>query len=188
MKKILTLILFLCLSACFGGVSPTSQFYTLESVSNVKPLSDKKITIGIGGPDIPSYLDRTQMVFNDGANVTISETHRWVESFGKLFSSIVINDMNAYLPNAIIQNKMLSVQPSKINVSIQVSQFSAKLNSDVLMSVLWTISDEDENVLSQQRATLKANAGSSYAEYSSSVSRLAGQLAEKISKSLLSHF
>ena len=42
MKKILTLILFLCLSACFGGVSPTSQFYTLESVSNVNTLSDKK--------------------------------------------------------------------------------------------------------------------------------------------------
>ena len=102
MKKIV-FIVFLLLTACFGGYSKPTKFYNLLSYKN-KVISNKIISINIEPINIPSYLDRPQIITigSQPTELNISETNRWAEPLNIAMQRALIQDLQSSLPNAMI--------------------------------------------------------------------------------------
>lgn len=74
------------------GVSPSPQYYLLESPANMAlvnpPVSPplENLSLGIGPVLIPGYLDRPQIVTRTGQNtLDVNPFHRWGESLERQF-------------------------------------------------------------------------------------------------------
>ncbi|MBR3605309.1 MAG: membrane integrity-associated transporter subunit PqiC, partial [Candidatus Gastranaerophilales bacterium] len=63
-----TLCSLILLNGCLGGVSATPQFFTLQNESNISVVSNQKISVGVLPVKVPDYLDKPQIVLNNGTN------------------------------------------------------------------------------------------------------------------------
>ena len=75
-KKVVCVVSLFFMTGCFGGYSPESTFYTLQSIENVMPLSQTTLSLGVDLPELPEYADRPQIVSVSSVNseLNIDET------------------------------------------------------------------------------------------------------------------
>ena len=105
MKRVVCAISLFLVTGCFGGYSPESTFYALQTIENVTPLSQTNMLVGVDLPELPEYVDRPQIVSFSSASseLNIDETNRWGEDLDIMLQRIIAADLRAYLPKAGIK-------------------------------------------------------------------------------------
>ena len=182
MKKLILISIFAFITGCISAPTATPEnYYTLQSI-NSESLSNKTISIGLESPNIPSYLDKSQIIIEDkdASILQINEKERWIEPFGKLLERTIINDFYAYLPNAIISNPLINSEKTDYNVSIQINKLNGPLNGTITLDAIYTIQNNKASKSTQKRVVLTEQTGPTYTDFTYSQSKLIDELVKQI--------
>lgn len=185
MKKFMSLVLILAVSACVGTSKP-SKFYSLQGISRVEttPVSQAKITIGVEEVKIPDYLDKPQIVtFKDNSvEMGFSEVNRWSEALSTMMQRTIANDMSAYLPKAIVKARNLSRENFDYVVFVEVDKFDGAFDDKVQLKAWWYALNRDNKIVVRERAEFSLPAGDNYDELVRAESRLVAELSQQIAQ------
>ena len=186
MKKLKILFVSLLLiTGCLGGYSPESKFYSLQSTSNVDPVSQKKISIGIDDIILPDIADRPQIVVSkkDSPEVIISETNRWSESLDTMIQRVLGADISAYLPQATVKNKELN-ETFTVVISVEIVQFKMTEDQSATLEAWWYILDKFGTRTYRQKFVGETEIGRSFDSFVEAESKLLSSLAKEIAKKI----
>lgn len=190
MKKICCAISLFFLSACFGGYSPESKFYRLQSVENISPLSNKNISVGVDLPELPEYADRPQIVSfaKNGAKINIDETNRWGEDLDIMLQNVIAADLRAYLPKSNIKAKTSLLEKFKYAVNITITKFEMIENDKVYFEALWNIkSGNSLNIINKGKTALDKNIENGYDDYVAAMNDMIAQMCGQIAQSIIKY-
>lgn len=187
MKKILAITILTFLTGCFSAPTATTEnYYTLQSTQST-PLSMKNISISLNSPDIPSYLNKSQVIVEDANSslLQINEKERWIEPFGKLLERTITNDFYTYLPNAVIFNPAISLQKTDYNISIQINKLSGALNGTITLDAVYTIQNNKTKNSYQKRITLTKECGATYLDFTIVQGTLVNDMVKQIATTII---
>lgn len=186
MKRFLAFVAgIMLLSGCIGGYSPMSKFYTLVGETDITPVSETKISVGVLPVQIPDYLNRPQIILNGvGNQMDLSETNRWIDSLTDLAQSALIFDLQQALPKAFVKTKGYDNAKYNRLVQVEVAQMDGKINGTALLSVWWHVQNMNGRELYRTRFEATAPAGDSYETYAQAQSELWKRLAVEIASYL----
>ena len=188
MKKIVCILGFFLLSGCFGGYSPESKFYTIQSIENVVKVSDKNISVGVNLPELPEYADRPQFVsFSDnGAEINIDELNRWGEDLDIMLQRVIAADLRAYLPKANIKAKTSLLEKFRYEVSVTVTKFEMVEDNEAYFEALWNIKNTGSlTIIQKGKTSLNMKIENNTDGYSKAMSEMIALMSEEIAKSLV---
>lgn len=188
MKKWSILAVVLFLSACVGAKSSPSHFYQLQAADGaVKPVSEKRLDVGIEEAFVPKYLDRPQIVTMtaDSSELKMSEFYRWAEPLSSSFSRVLADDISPYLPKSVIKYKTLGSEDFTYTITVEINKIDAVFGQKLEMDVWWTVYKNNNTVI-RERSRLSVPLGDSYENLADSLSgainEMARQIAVKLSK------
>lgn len=186
-KNIVYVICVFLLSGCFGGYSPESRFYTLQSVENVKKVSDKNISVGVDLPELPEYADRPQFVsFSaNGSKINIDELNRWGEDLDIMLQRVIAADLRLYLPNANVKAKTSLLEKFRYIVDVTITKFEMIEDSEAYLEALWSIKNGSLlNIMRKGKTSLNMKIEDETEGYSLAMSEMIALMSEQIAKSL----
>ena len=188
MKKLFLLIATMTIiTSCISApTAKTENYYTLQPIQST-PITTKNISIGLMPVDIPSYLDKPQIIVqsNNSAIFQINEKERWIERFGKLVDRTVTNDLYSYIPNALISNPLIDEENSEYNVSIQINKIGGALNNTLSLEAVYTIQNNKTSKTIQKRVMLNEKTGPSYIDYADTISKLINEMVKQIATEIV---
>ena len=183
----MTLFSLIVLSACFGGVSTPAQFYTLQNESDISVISNQKISIGVLPVQVPDYLDKPQIVLNNGINqMTISETNRWIGSLSDVAQRTLINDIQKMLPNAFVKTKGYDDENYSRIIRVEIDKMSGVLGKEASLSVWWSILNNNGKEIYRSRFSGLEQINNSYESYTQGQSILWVKLSRQIARYIIS--
>ena len=185
---------FFLLAGC-GSVSPT-HFYQLSSLPYLsteegQALVEKHDVVGIGPVDIPSYVDRTQLVIRAGeTKLERLEFDRWAEPLSHNLMRVLVENVSQLLSRRRVTvlgwDDGLSLD---YRIRIEFTQFDFTKTGNVSLVARWIISGKD----SQETLAIKTSRFTSSGipgDYSSLVLEMSGHvesLSREIANALTSH-
>ncbi|MGN0929544.1 MAG: membrane integrity-associated transporter subunit PqiC [Alphaproteobacteria bacterium] len=182
MKKILLIAILTFITGCMSTpIAKTENYYTLQAVQS-EPVSLKNISISLNSPDIPSYLNKSQVIIENANSsiLQINEKERWIEPFGKLLERTITNDLYTYIPNATISNPAISLEKTDYNISIQINKLGGPLNGTLTLDAMYTIQNNKTKNTSQKRMILNEKCGSTYLDFTTTLSKLVNDMVKQI--------
>jgi len=156
------LFLILVLVGCFGGKSPSVEYYHLASIEQIDPgavaTAQLEITLGVGPVTVPDYLKKPQIATRQGENrYQFDDFHRWAGVIEKDLASVVGNNLGFLLgtDRVIFFPWIHSFKPD-YRVVIEVIQFDSNLNGDAVLSARWAVSDlSGKEILTSGKSDLR---------------------------------
>lgn len=181
MKKFVILSAVFMLAGCLSTSLP-SQFYMLEAENGQTPVSQTNLSIGIEPVKIPGYLDKPQIVLAkiNSPEMQLSETQRWAEALSSMMQRTLAYDMGQYLPKSFIKSKTYGTEKFTYTVFVEVSAMDGILGDQAVLSVWWSIINNDGKIIAREQSSLKLTLGNSYADYVAVQSKLVNDLSEQI--------
>lgn len=188
--------LFAALALCtplLGGCgkSAPTRFYTLAPM----PLSQDAPeaqggqagqpcrSLGIGPVDFPPYLDRNQIVTQNGSHqMHVADFAQWIEPLQDNFKRTLIADLAGITCGKplVLFPWPAGVRPD-VQVAIQVRRFDGELGGEAVLQADWSVLDSAGQALAWETTQLKETpAGPDYAQLASAQSRLVARLAQAI--------
>ena len=186
------LAIILILTGC--GTTPPSKFYMLESMPEDEAIQassgrQSDVHIGIGPIKFADYLDRTQIVTRtDGAEVKLSETHRWAEPLRDNFGRILAENLSK-----LLHTDEITLHPSRswseidYQVLVNVWRFDASAQGKVSLVANWSLRGKGGS----QRLTMKKSvfsadveSAASYADIVRALSETVGMLSHEIARAI----
>lgn len=191
--RVVVVIAVLALSAC-GGTQP-SRFYMLTGLAPPAREAPGEVAdgvaIGIGPVKFAEYLERKAIVrFRNGSEIYVAEGHRWAESLRENFTRVLAGNLSVLLETRRV---VVYPWPGKLapdyRVSIEVQQFNAGPDNDVILVALWSVIDTQTDPIDQlgvfEKSVIREPAESG--EYSAIVaahSRAVEQLSREIATTI----
>jgi uncharacterized lipoprotein YmbA len=161
----LTAAMFI-LSSC--GTTPPSSFYMLEAMPVTEAVQvsagNKTDThIGIGPVRFAGYLDTTRIVTRqEGAELKLSDTHRWAEPLNDNFARILAQNLSI-----LLATDKVSLYPSRnwseidYQIVVNVWQLDASSQGKVTLVANWSIRDKnDSELLTMKKSVFSTNVNS----------------------------
>ena len=186
------LAIILLLNGC--GTTPQSKFYMLESMPENEAIaasSDRRndVHIGIGPIQFADYLGRTQIVTRtDGAEVKLSETHRWAEPLKDNFGRILAENLSN-----LLNTEKVSIHPSRnwseidYQVLVNVWRFDASTQGKASLVANWSIRGKGgSQLLTMNKSVFSANMepAASYADIVHALSETVEMLSHEITQAI----
>lgn len=187
MKKIFGILSLFFVSGCFGGYSPDSTFYTLKTFSEVTPLSQTTLSLGVDVPELPEYVDRPQIVsfLEDNAELNIDETNRWSDDLDVMIQRVIAADLRAYLPKAAIKPRTSLLEKYKYILNVSVERFDL-LKDKAYFEALWSVkSGSSFNVVYKGKTSLEMPIDDGYNKYINAMSKMISQMSKQIAQKLI---
>lgn len=185
MKKIVSLVLALLVSACVGTSRP-AKFYSLQGISSQDgaAVSNVQMTIGIEEVKIPDYLDKPQIVTvkDNSVELGFSEMNRWSEALSAMMQRTIAADMSVYLPRSVVKARNLSRETFDYVVFVEVDKFDGAFDNQVHLRAWWYALNRDGKIVVRERGEFSQPAGDSYDELVRAESRLTAELARQIAQ------
>ncbi len=177
----------LLLSACFGGTTPPSQFYTLEPQMTTPVSETVAVSVGIDRIRLPYSLERPQMVTNetDAPDMTLSEFNRWIEPLPSLIQRTVITDLAQALPKSVVKDKSFSREKFTYAVQIDIVQLNTVLGSEAGLLAWVTIENAQGEPVTRLKVLEAVPVGKTYADMASAQSQLMNRLAQQIAQAIV---
>lgn len=147
---LVTVVFFACTMLMGCGSTPSTRYYQLHAASAYDSGSDRtgdkaKTIVGVGPVEIPSYVDRTQMVIRVGeTEVERLEFERWAEPLEQNLTRVLIENISQLLSSrgfTIVRwDDELSLDS---RVRVEVTKFDMTITGDVSLLVRWILSGKD---------------------------------------------
>lgn len=185
-KTVLAIGVLILLSACFGGYSPSSNFYRLTAMGQAKQTFSSKQSVAVLKVGLPEYLDRPQMVLLDekSPQMEIAEFHRWGEDLGVMIQRKVAADLGSYLPQAKIVAEQEEIQQANFDVKIEILRMDMMKQDEVILQAKWYIENAQGKVIANAQFHQTQKIDSSYANYALAVASLLEEMDEQIAQAI----
>jgi len=198
-SKILAVVaLWISFASC-AALAPRadpSSYYILSAVPEADFAAAKNtaaikanFSLGLGPIELPSYLDRQQIVTRSSTNrLSYAENDRWAAPLAESFSRVLAQNISHFLgPARVIQFPWQSNDAPNYQVKIEVLQFEADSDHEAWLTTRWSVIDRNKKILISQRSQLHRRAVSSSTEDSvKALSATLAVLSREIAKALLS--
>ncbi|WAK00405.1 PqiC family protein [Methylobacter sp. YRD-M1] len=149
-------VLFLSLTACIGGTTPSPQFYMLEPISGLeRPAGGaQKPVIILTSIRIPHYVDRPQIVTATGQNAyQLSELNRWAEALDHNIRRVLAQNLTTLVPAEVeFSSNPNTTERAKFRVSVNILEFHVDSQEQAGLKAQWQITRNDGMVLNQQES------------------------------------
>lgn len=189
---VLFFVLLILLHAGCARTQP-SRFYTLTAISDINTtipenLSGDGKTIGIGPVEIPSQLDRPQIVTLMGSNqLHLAEFDRWAGTLKENINSVIAENLSALLPDdQVYVFPWRSVKPVQYQVTIRILRFDAVPGETVTLDARWIILErEGRRMLLEQGSQIRIPfTGKGYEDIVSAHSRALKEFSREIAATI----
>jgi uncharacterized protein len=180
------------LAGCGSFFSPKpdySTFYLLSALPTSAaptPPPEPDLAMGVFSPDIPTYLERPQIVTRAGDNqVMLNDYQRWAEPFASGFSRVLAQDIGLLAGTSrVAVFPLTQTFDQEFEAYVLVFQFDGVPGGDVTLRARWRITGPGgkPNYVVQEsilHATASAS-GDNYKGYVAAMSGLVGDLARDI--------
>ena len=187
-KKVVCVVSLFFMTGCFGGYSPESTFYTLQSIENVMPLSQTTLSLGVDLLELPEYADRPQIVSVSSVNseLNIDETNRWGEDLDIMLQRVIAGDLRAYLPKGTIKPRTSLLEQYKYILNVSVVRFDMIKNNEAYLEALWSIKNGNTfDVIYKSKTTLSMPLKDGYNDYVNAMSEMVSQMCKQIAQKLI---
>ncbi len=187
MKKWIAVCFLFGLSACFGGVSAPSRFYTLSPVIQ-EPVSEKvTASVGIDRVQVARYLDRPQIITQTlgSLEISLSETNRWIEPLSNLVQRILSEDLANALPNAPVKMKTQGREDFSYVLSVDIIKMDTVFGEKASLEAWFLIQDRSGKVIARKKASEVVPVGTSFDDMAKAQSDLIGRLAVQIAREIV---
>lgn len=188
MKKIVYILsILILLTSCFGGRSKPSNFYNLVA-TETNILNNKiKLSIGIEPVNLPSYLDRSEIITikNNGTEINISDFNRWGDTLSTATQRVLIQDMSILLPKSIIKASTFTKSQFDYIIVISINKLEAKFNDKAYLDAYYDIYNKNGKSIIRERITLETTILDTYSDLAQKYSILLSQLSQKIATKII---
>ncbi len=188
MKKIAAVLICFLVSGCFGGYTQQSTFYNImiPDKEEVKPVSTKKLNVGVDTVLMPDYLDRPQIVVFEKQNpqMKVSETERWGEDLDDMTQRAIAADLSLYLPNSMVKSKVLLSEDFDWLVKVQVVRMDFVWGQKAVLQAWWSVVNSSGKIVKQQKFSNELPVGESFSEFVEAESTLLELMSSDIAVAL----
>lgn len=178
------------LSACIGGVSTPTQFYSLNSQylfnSNTTNNFDQDVSVGVESITLPDSINRPQIVTRENVHqIKIAEYHHWAgdlkDNMQKLLTSGLMKGLQS---NRIWQYPWPRNVNPKYQIRIDILNFEGAFGEGVVLNGTWSIvnSNNSTTVEVNSFSFSKPISNSTYLALVESMGQTVELLAEQIVK------
>ena len=187
MRKILLLVLtVICLSACWGGYSPDSNFYRLPMLNEPNQTFNTKKSVAVLKVGLPEYLDRPQMIMIDenSPKIEIAEFNRWGEDLASMIQRKTVADLCKYLPLSKIADSAEEVQKANWDIKIEIVRMDMVKQGKAIVEANWYISDNKGKIVQSGDFTKNKDIKTSYEDYAAAVADMLSEMNLEIAQNL----
>jgi uncharacterized lipoprotein YmbA len=177
----------------FGcATTPPPGFYLLAtSAPSQLPGFEKGLAVGVGPVQIPSHLDRNQIVSRVGATkLWLSEKDQWAEPLRDGFTRVLLITLGLDLDsNRIYAMPSRTRHDLDYQVAVDVLRFDGVLGQEVILGVRWALTSGDGDKILASKVSLvrEATAGNDYTAFVAAQSRAVTQLGHEIAETIKLH-
>jgi uncharacterized lipoprotein YmbA len=186
------LLLSLILTGCASVTH--FQYYTLKpvvtetSVADEAPAADEKTaySIGVAPVTIPGWMDRSNLVINDGGFELIRfDTHRWGESLPDGITRTLTQDLSLLFTHSdVIAGPWLRSEAPEVAVSVDIHNL-AWSDDTLTLNASWSFNqDRKRSRMMKELLTQPLAKGSSPDKIAEGFSYLLADLAHRIKQKL----
>ena len=173
----------LLLAAC----GSSDKYYRLSS-DGPAPVRAAGLSVGIGPVALPGYVDRAELVFQNGANeFQVPTTARWTGTLQENVLRALHDDVGRRLDSGnVLTYPFPPNVPMRYQVAVDVRQFHAISGGNAILECSWRVLDPDGGrVISRHNGSYQeAVSGDGYDPVVAAESQLLSQLADGIVRSL----
>jgi hypothetical protein len=194
-KTVTLVVMFipLLLAGC-GSSSQRVAYYTFNPISGMQteansPITDQKLTIGVGPVVIPQILDRPQIVTRSGPHkLNIDEFNRWAGRLDENFARVLAQNISS-----LLGTDQVAVYPwqtdftPRYRVALKINYFEGQWGKDVLLETVWSVTDQQNQPGPSMQKTVinePLSAEPDYealvASHSRAIAQLSREIAQKI--------
>jgi len=167
-KLVTTVLILLCsgILTVNGCSSKPTKFYVLTPLSKVQTipnrLNEDTLSIGVGPISLPDYVDRTQIVTNNGENeLVIDEFYRWAEPLSTNVSRVLRDNLATLLGTENINkypwNRFVHID---YQVAIEITRFDSVIGKEATIEARWVIlTDRGRNEILRKKSKITKKAG-----------------------------
>lgn len=194
---------------CFGGLflalvvllsnagcarTQPSRFYALTPVWESRPLTDEELfaegdRIGVGPVEIPSYLDRPQIVTQKGFHqVHLAEYDRWAGSLKENINTVIAENLSALLPGRqVFIFPWKSATEVRYQIVVRIIRFDPKPDEQVGLDAYWAVlGGESQKMLFDKTTHIRLPlSGKSYNDIVGVQSMALGELSREIAEAIM---
>ena len=144
-KTMFMLLAVMVLAGCvsFGDSRPTDYYLLSAQTGLTSPVSNSDAVLLVGPVDMPSYLDRPQIVSRgDGNQLVLGAFDRWSEPLGENVTRVLAEDLAGRLGvRNVYPFEANHLVPATVQVSIQFYRFDGTVGENVIIDARWQIVD-----------------------------------------------
>jgi uncharacterized protein len=186
-------VLFLALMVLIQtGCARTQQsrFYALNPISEIMiatpNLSMNGKNIGIGRVEIPSHLDRPQIVTQQGPHqIHLAEYDRWAFNLRENIKSVIAENLSNLLPDSNVYIlPWRGMRPIDHQITIRIMRFDTFPGETVFLEARWVLFEEDDRqILLEQGSQIQIPLpGEEYDDIVAVQSQAFGELSREIAE------
>jgi uncharacterized protein len=170
-----------------------ARFYALTSIPEIAIADPENLilngkTIGVGPVEIPSYLDRPQIVTLKGPHqFHMAEFDRWAGTLKENIGSVIAQNLSVLLPgDQVYVFPWRSVKPVQYQVTVRIMRFDAVPGDRVTLDARWMILErEGRQKLMEQRSRVRVPfSGKGYDDIVSAQSQALAELSRDIASAV----
>lgn len=188
MSRVAMVVLLIgVMSGC--GHSPPIRYVTLSAAPATAPLVTTQIQpVQLTAVHIPAELDRPEVVTQASANqLTIHDTDRWGAPLGQMMRRTLAQDLLTRLPAGSFVLPDAPAPPNTRTLVVTVLDYNAATSGTLTLQASWTLlSGRPSRATMTQQVTLTSDMTSGgAAAQASALSRVLGQLADRMAASIV---
>ena len=175
------------LAGCVGR-TPESSFYTFAPGTNcagddgacvthaVAPM-----TVDVARVRIAEYIDRPQMVTQDGVTVHMAQDNRWAEGLGPMVGRRLISELSTRLPAATVKDAAFAGVAPDRTVFVEIYQMDGTLGKTARLSAVYGIAKDGEPGR-PHAVNYVVPVGNTYADYATACGQMIDRMAAEIAR------
>lgn len=167
------------------GSSP-DKFYRLSATEAALSGSASGLSVSIGPVSIPSYIDRPEIVFQNGPNEFQLPAHEhWIGSLKDNIGRVVASDLGRVLHSTRVHSASEAEVGADYRVALEIRQFHGISGEEAILDLSWKIQSASGELVSRHSGNFREPiVGDGYEPMVAAQSRLLAQCARAIGASL----
>lgn len=152
----LPMLLAACISLGGPPGEPTRHFtlHALSGEGGTTPGASADLTIGVGPVDLPSYLQRPQLVtLREQNEYALSTSAQWGEPLEENVKRVLAANLRQLLPtDQVVPFPWRRAIPVDLQATADIQRFDAGPDEAARLVVNWTLLDEKGNLLEMHQS------------------------------------